>query len=89
MSPKSLQDALPWLTSFCLPLGLLISELLLISLVLPTDEVHLSWIDGYFALFPFPYPEKEGEERKWEIITIEKRSTFCCGALGDIGVHTK
>jgi len=76
MSPNSLQDALLQLISFCFPLGHLIRELLFINLASPTIEVHLPWINGCLALFPFPYPEEEGEERKWEIITIAERLTF-------------
>lgn len=71
MTPNSLQDALLWMFSPCLRLSLLISELLLIDLVSPTIEVHLSWINGCLSLFPFPNPEEESEERKWEIVTVE------------------
>jgi len=72
VSPNSLQDALPGLSSFSLHLGLLICELLLVNLMSPAIEVHLSWVNRCRAFFPFPYPEEEGEEREWEVITIAK-----------------
>jgi len=39
-------------------------------------EVHVPWINGSSVFFPPPNPEEESKERKWEIITIEKRSRF-------------
>lgn len=68
MTPNSLEDAFLRLSSS----RLLITEFLLIDLASSTIEVHLPWIDGSLALFPSPNPEEEREERKWEIVTIER-----------------
>jgi len=76
MGPNPLQDALLRLSLSSLLPDFLIDKLLLIDLVSSTIEVHSLWINCSLALFPSPNPEEEAEERNWEIITNEKRSTF-------------